>query len=76
MVNYATPTKTTDPEYPMNTNKDAQSVTTDRMAERVGFEPTVGFPTSVFKTDAIDHSATSPCLLVRSYLLELAGPGN
>ena len=30
------------------------------MAERVGFEPTVGFPTSVFKTDAIDHSATSP----------------
>ncbi len=32
------------------------------MAERVGFEPTVGFPTSVFKTDAIDHSATSPSM--------------
>ena len=30
------------------------------MAERVGFEPTDGFPSSVFKTDAIDHSATSP----------------
>ena len=30
------------------------------MAEGVGFEPTVGFPTSVFKTDAIDHSATPP----------------
>ncbi len=35
------------------------------MAERVGFEPTVGFPTSVFKTDAIDHSATSPRCVVR-----------
>jgi hypothetical protein len=31
-----------------------------RMAEGVGFEPTVGCPTSVFKTDAIDHSATPP----------------
>ncbi len=30
------------------------------MAERVGFEPTVGCPTTVFKTVAIDHSATSP----------------
>src|ERR1035437_8911597 len=30
------------------------------MAEGVGFEPTVSFPTSVFKTDAIDHSATPP----------------
>jgi len=30
----------------------------------------------IFKTDAIDHSATSPCLLVRASLLELAGPGN
>ena len=29
-------------------------------AERVGFEPTVPCGTSVFKTDAIDHSATSP----------------
>ncbi len=31
-----------------------------KMAERVGFEPTVACATSVFKTDAIDHSATSP----------------
>ena len=30
------------------------------MAERVGFEPTVGCPTAVFKTAALDHSATSP----------------
>jgi hypothetical protein len=31
-----------------------------KLAEGVGFEPTVGCPTSVFKTDAIDHSATPP----------------
>ena len=31
-----------------------------KVAERVGFEPTVACATSVFKTDAIDHSATSP----------------
>ena len=30
------------------------------LAEGVGFEPTVGFPTAVFKTAAIDHSAISP----------------
>jgi hypothetical protein len=30
------------------------------LAERVGFEPTVPCGTSVFKTDAIDHSTTSP----------------
>jgi hypothetical protein len=30
------------------------------MAERVGFEPTEAYASSVFKTDAIDHSATSP----------------
>lgn len=28
--------------------------------EEVGFEPTVGCPTSVFKTDALGHSATLP----------------
>ena len=33
----------------------------DSLAERVGFEPTVGYaPTTVFETVAIDHSATSP----------------
>ena len=32
------------------------------MAEGVGFEPTVPFSTSVFKTDAIDHSTTPPKL--------------
>src|SRR5438105_4952235 len=30
------------------------------LEERVGFEPTVPFGTTVFKTVAIDHSATSP----------------
>ena len=30
------------------------------MAERVRFELTVGFPTTVFKTGALNHSATSP----------------
>ena len=31
-----------------------------KLAEEVGFEPTVGFPTPVFKTGAFDHSATPP----------------
>jgi hypothetical protein len=31
-------------------------------AERQGFEPRVPFSTTVFKTAAIDHSATSPKL--------------
>ena len=31
------------------------------LAERVGFEPTGPCGPSVFKTAAIDHSATSPC---------------
>ena len=30
------------------------------LAEREGFEPPVPLSTSVFKTDAIDHSAISP----------------
>ena len=30
------------------------------MAERVGFEPTETFASTVFKTAAFDHSATSP----------------
>lgn len=32
------------------------------MAGRVGFEPTEPFSPSVFKTDAIDHSAIYPYL--------------
>ena len=31
-----------------------------KVAERVGFEPTVSFPTTVFKTAALSHSAISP----------------
>jgi hypothetical protein len=33
------------------------------MAERVGFEPTVSFPTPVFKTGAINRSTISPWLV-------------
>jgi len=32
------------------------------MAERVGFEPTEGLPSTVFKTVAFDRSATSPVI--------------
>ncbi len=32
------------------------------MAEREGFEPPVELPTAVFKTAALNHSATSPLL--------------
>ena len=32
-----------------------------RMAERVGFEPTDGFPSAVFKTAVINRSTTFPC---------------
>ena len=34
------------------------------LAEREGFEPPVPLSTSVFKTGAIDHSATSPKVFV------------
>ena len=36
-------------------------------AEREGFEPPVPFSTSVFKTDAIDHSAIFPRKRVQRY---------
>ena len=36
-------------------------------AEGVRFELTVGCPTSVFKTDALDLSATPPCPTVVAY---------
>ena len=39
------------------------------LAERQGFEPRVPLGTTVFKTAAIDHSATSPKLLSRSAFL-------
>jgi hypothetical protein len=32
------------------------------MAESEGFEPPEGFPSTVFKTAAFDHSASSPDL--------------
>ena len=39
------------------------------LAERQGFEPRVPLGTTVFKTAAIDHSATSPKLPLRSAFL-------
>ena len=39
-------------------------------AERQGFEPRVPRGTTVFKTAAIDHSATSPKLPFRSAFVE------
>ena len=38
---------------------------TPLVAEREGFEPPVPFSTSVFKTDAIDHSAIFPSPFLR-----------
>ena len=43
---------------PSNAKKEALSFLF--LAEREGFEPPVPLSTSVFKTGAIDHSATSP----------------
>ena len=40
------------------------------MAERVGFEPTVGFPTHAFQACALSHSAISPLGL---HALPIAG---
>ena len=46
----------------------------DFLAERVGFEPTIGYkPMLVFKTSAFNRSATSPALVVRRRIV-LAGP--
>ena len=43
-------------------------VTYKYFAERQGFEPRVPRGTTVFKTAAIDHSATSPRLLFSKVL--------
>ena len=42
------------------------------MAEEVGFEPTEPFGSPVFKTGAIDHSATPPNCFFFSYLFRKA----
>ena len=43
------------------------------IAERQGFEPRVPRSTTVFKTAAIDHSATSPKLILRVALFFKGG---
>ena len=40
-------------------------------AERQGFEPRVPRGTTVFKTAAIDHSATSPKLLLYGFFSDM-----
>ena len=37
------------------------------MAEAVGFEPTNGYPSLVFKTSAFNHSATLPASVERRH---------
>lgn len=41
------------------------------LEERVGFEPTVPCGTTVFKTAAFDHSATSPQVKECFYIIEI-----
>ena len=43
-------------------------ITYKYFAERQGFEPRVPRGTTVFKTAAIDHSATSPKLLSKCFI--------
>ena len=42
------------------------------MAEREGFEPPEPCGSAVFKTAAIDHSATSPCCVAGDKFCEMA----
>ena len=39
-----------------------------KLAEGVGFEPTVAFTTPVFKTGLFDHSSTPPGIMTGIYL--------
>ena len=52
------------PYYSSLINKLKRDALTSLSAEREGFEPPVPLSTSVFKTGAIDHSATSPKVFV------------
>ena len=47
-----------------------------KMAEEVGFEPTVPCGTTVFKTAAFDHSATPPAtiILIKVPIARLSSP--
>ena len=53
----------TKPFIPPYKKKNPTNFLIEFLAEREGFEPPVPLSTSVFKTDAIDHSAISPKLL-------------
>ena len=45
------------------------------IAEREGFEPPVPRSTTVFKTAAIDHSATSPTMITTDVVSQLRCKG-
>ncbi len=49
-----------DSTIPLSQTQERQPKMLPFFAEREGFEPPVPLSTSVFKTDAIDHSAISP----------------
>jgi hypothetical protein len=53
-------TRTSDPLTPNQVFYQAELRPGKRVAEEVGFEPTVPFSTTVFKTAAFSHSATPP----------------
>ena len=48
------------PPIPLRSRGILQSAGKLVKAERVGFEPTEGFPSNDFESFAFDHSATSP----------------
>ena len=52
------------PFYSRFTPKTSGIIGRIRVAEGVGFEPTVGFPTAVFKTAAINRSTTPPWMML------------
>ncbi len=61
---------------PVGRYVDACQAANDDMAERQGFEPWEGFPSTVFKTAAFDHSATSPDVFIHYCVQLLISDGN
>jgi hypothetical protein len=55
-------------------NISCRNVFVDGCAEAEGFEPPVGFPTTVFKTVAFDHSATPPDVHTIAYFIAFDTP--
>ncbi len=53
------------PSYHRTIQQWSLGITVEWLAEREGFEPPDGCPSTVFKTAAFNHSATSPELVCR-----------